>query len=149
MVAVNKWDLAPGLGLDKPKATDEIRTRFKFARYIPITFISALRGRGIPDLLDTARRVYGQWSTELPRYDLRRTVLNAVAASPPKSIGRRSLKVYGVTQDKTSPPSFTFYVNSSEMVHFSYRRYLENELRKVYGFEGSPLRMRFKGRGEQ
>ncbi len=149
VVAVNKWDVAPGLGLNKAKATDKIRTRFKFARYIPICFISALRGRGISDLLDTARKVYGEWSTELPRYDLRRTVLNAVASNPPTPFGRRTLKVYGVTQDKTSPPSFTFYVNSSEMVHFSYRRYLENELRKVYGFEGSPLRMRFKGRGEQ
>lgn len=149
VVAVNKWDLAPSLGLDIEKATNEIRMRFKFARFVPITFISALKEKGIPELLDTARRVYDQWSNELPRYDLRRTVLNAVASSPPKPNGRRLLKVYGVTQDKTSPPSFTFYVNSSEMVHFSYRRYLENELRKVYGFEGSPLRMRFKGRGEE
>jgi GTP-binding protein len=53
-----------------------------------------------------------------------------------------------VTQDRSQPPSFTFYVNSSDMVHFSYRRYLENALRSAYGFEGAPLRMRFKSRGE-
>ena len=75
--------------------------------------------------------------------------MNAVADNPPSPSGRRSLKIYGVAQDRTGPPSFTFYVNRSDMVHFSYRRYLENSLRAAYDFTGSPLRMRFKGRGER
>ena len=75
--------------------------------------------------------------------------MNAVADHPPATSGRRSLKIYGVAQDETGPPSFTFHVNRSDMVHFSYRRYLENSLREAYEFKGSPLRMRFKGRGEK
>jgi GTP-binding protein len=148
VLAVNKWDLAPELELDEEEATRKVRMRFKFATYAPLHFVSALRRSGVRELLDTAHAVYHRWSTGLPRYDLRRTILNAVAAHPPSPSGRRSLKIFGVTQDQTGPPSFTFYVNRSDMVHFSYQRYLENALRGAYDFEGSPLRMRFKGRGE-
>ena len=149
VLAVNKWDLAPDLGLNKDEATRKVRQRFKFAPYAPARFVSALRGSGIGALMDTTHAVHGHWTKGVPRYGLRRTVLNAVAAHPPATSGRRALKIYGVAQDQTRPPSFTFYVNRSDMVHFSYQRYLENTLRKVYGFEGSPLKMRFKGRGEK
>ena len=149
VLAVNKWDLSSELGLNKEDATRKVRERFKFARYAPICFTSGLGRTGIKDLLDTTEAVYRQWTMGLPRYELRRTILNAVAARPPPAPGRRSLKIYGVAQDRSGPPSFTFYVNRSDMVHFSYKRYLENTLRGAYGFEGSPLKMRFKGRGEQ
>ena len=148
LLAVNKWDLAPGLGLTREEAIRKVRERFKFASHMPICFTSALDGTGMDVLLDQAAEVHRRWSMGLPRYDLRRTILNAVAAHPPAT-GRRRLKLYGVTQDQSQPPSFTFYVNSSDMVHFSYRRYLENALRNAYGFEGAPLRMRFKSRGER
>ena len=148
LLAVNKWDLADGLGMTREDATRKVRERFKFASHVPICFTSALDGTGIDELLDQAAEVHRRWSIGLPRYDLRRTILNAVAAHPPAT-GRRRLKLYGVTQDRSQPPSFTFYVNSSDMVHFSYRRYLENALRSAYGFEGAPLRMRFKSRGER
>ena len=148
VLAVNKWDLAPQLGLSKELAERMVGEHFKFATYAPVCFISALRGAGVTDLMDTAQEVYGEWTKGVPRYDLRRTVMNAVADSPPASSGRHSLKIYSVAQDRTGPPSFTFYVNRSDMVHFSYQRYLENMLREAYRFRGSPLKMRFKGRGE-
>lgn len=147
ILAVNKWDLAPELGLTQPQAVEQIRQRFKFAAYAPVCFTSALNGSGIAGLLDTARQVYQEWTKGVPRYDLRRRVMSAVAEHPPALSGRRSLKIYSVAQDATGPPSFTFYVNHSDMVHFSYRRYLENAIRAAYEFRGSPLRMRFKGRG--
>ena len=147
ILAVNKWDLAPELGLTQPQAVERIRQKFKFASYAPICFTSALTGSGIAGLLDTARQVYQEWTKGVPRYDLRRRVMSAVAEHPPALSGRRSLKIYSVAQDATGPPSFTFYVNHSDMVHFSYRRYLENAIRAAYEFRGSPLRMRFKGRG--
>ncbi len=147
LLAINKWDLATGLGMTREEATLKVRQRFKFASHMPVCFTSALEGTGMDGLLDQAAAVHRQWSMGLPRYDLRRTILNAVAAHPPAT-GRRRLKLYGVTQDRSQPPSFTFYVNNSDMVHFSYRRYLENALRSAYGFEGAPLRMRFKSRGE-
>ena len=148
VLAVNKWDLARAQGLSQPDAERAVRERFKFAPYAPICFTSALRETGIDRLLVTAQEVYAEWTKDLPRYDLRRTVMNAVAEHPPATSGRGSLKIFGVTQDQMGPPSFTFYVNRSNMVHFSYQRYLENALREAYRFKGSPLRMRFKGRGE-
>ena len=147
ILAVNKWDLASEIGLTQNYATQQVRQRFKFASYAPICFTSALNGSGIANLLDTARQVYQEWTKGVPRYDLRRRVMTAVAEHPPALSGRRSLKIYSVAQDNTGPPSFTFYVNHSDMVHFSYKRYLENALRAAYEFRGSPLRMRFKGRG--
>lgn len=149
VIAVNKWDLRRQIGITQPDALQQVRERFKFASYAPINFISALNGTGTDDLLDTTIQVFQQWTKGVPRYDLRRRVFNAVADHPPALTSRRSLKIYSVAQDKTGPPSFTFYVNSSEMVHFSYKRYLENAIRAAYDFKGSPLRMRFKGRGEK
>ena len=149
VVAVNKWDLSRELGLRKEDVENRVRERFRFAPYAPLCFVSALKSAGIDELLRTALDVKSEWAKGVPRYDLRRTVMNAVADHPPSLKRRYPLKVYGVAQDQTAPPSFTFYVNRSEMVHFSYRRYLENAIREAYGFMGSPLRMRFKGRGER
>ncbi|MBM3934024.1 MAG: ribosome biogenesis GTPase Der [SAR202 cluster bacterium] len=149
VLAINKWDLAKDLELTKEDATAKVRERFKFLAYAPIVFVSAERREGIKDLLYTAVRVSIEWNKGVPRYGLRRTVLMAVAKHPPQLHGRQQLKVYGITQDRTGPPSFTFYVNKSDLVHFSYERYLEKAIREEYGFEGSPLRIRFKGRGEQ
>lgn len=149
VIAVNKWDLSETLNMTREDTQQHVAGRFKFARYTPIRFISALTGAGVGGLLETVRSVYDEWTKSVPRYDLRRTIMNAVADNPPSPSGRRSLKIYSVAQDGTGPPSFTFYVNRSDMVHFSYRRYLENSLRTAYAFTGSPLRMRFKGRGER
>ena len=149
VLAVNKWDLAPDLQLDHESATMELRRRFKFAAFAPVCFTSGLRGEGIDELLHTAFEVFAECGKSLPRYELRRQVMTAVAEHPPATSGRRALKIYGVTQDNTLPPSFTFYVNDSGLAHFSYTRYLENRLRDVFVFKGSPLRMRFKGRGER
>ena len=148
VIVVNKWDLSKDLGISKDDAKKIIRQRMKFLHFVPIQFTSALNKAGLDSMLNTVFKVHLQWNQELPRYDLRRTILNAVADHPPASNPRHGLKLYGVTQDRFGPPGFTFYVNRSDLVHFSYRRYLENILRKTYGFEGTPLKMRFKGRGE-
>ena len=149
VLTVNKWDLAHEAGLTQKEAARRIRERLRFAHYAPICFTSALHRSGLSQLLDTAQMVRQEWQKGLPRYGLRRTVMSAVAEHPPPTSGRHSVKIYGVVQDRTRPPTFTFYVNRSDMVHFSYRRYLENALRAAYEFKGSPIRMRFKGRGEK
>lgn len=146
---VNKWDLSKQAGLNKDAAARKVRERFKFASFAPICFVSALRETGLDILMRTVQDVSDQWRKDLPRYHLRRTVLNAVAAHPPALSGRSAAKIYSVSQDSTAPPSFTFYVNRADMVHFGYQRYLENALRDAYGFAGSPLRMRFKRRGQK
>ena len=143
VIVVNKWDLSKDLGISKDDAKKIIRQRMKFLHFVPIQFTSALNKAGLDSMLNTVFKVHLQWNQELPRYDLRRTILNAVADHPPASNPRHGLKLYGVTQDRFGPPGFTFYVNRSDLVHFSYRRYLENCLREHLGFDGSPLRLEF------
>ena len=126
VLTVNKWDLAHEAGLTQKEAARRIRERLRFAHYAPICFTSALHRSGLSQLLDTAQKVRQEWQKDVPRYGLRRTVMSAVAEHPPPTSGRHSVKIYGVVQDRTRPPTFTFYVNRSDMVHFSYRRYLEN-----------------------
>ena len=149
VLAVNKWDLAPEMEMTREDAEMAVRSRFAFASHAPLRFVSALRGDGAAELLDVALEVHAEWTRTLPRYALRRTIMEAMGRHPPATTGRGALKVYGVTQDGSGPPSFTFYVNRSNAVHFAYRRYLENSIRSKFGFEGSPLRMRFIGRGDR
>ncbi len=149
VLVVNKWDLKKQAGLNEEYATQLVRSQFKFAQFAPVCFVSALTGEGVVELLNTSLDVQREWTKGVPRYDLRRTVMTAVSEHPPSMSGRHSLKIYSVAQDRTGPPSFTFYVNRADMVHFSYRRYLENALRRAYEFRGSPLKIRFKGRSRQ
>ena len=146
--AVNKWDRAREAELTKPDATDLVRLRFGFAPYVPLCFVSALNGSGIEEMMGHVQVVHDEWQKGVPRYELRRVVMEAVAQHPPPAARGRSLKVFSVSMDETAPPTFTFYVNRPDMLHFSYRRYLENALRQAYGFEGNRLRIRVKGRGE-
>ena len=146
VIIVNKWDLAEKLHLTKQLAISNIREKFKFASHAPICFTSALNKSGIKELFDTAFRVHSEWAKKIPRADVNRTIMTAVSENPPPTNGRKILKIYSALQDESSPPSFTFYVNHTDMIHFSYRRYLENRIRQEHGFEGSPLRMRFRGR---
>ena len=146
VIIVNKWDLAGKFNLTKKLAVSNIRANFKFASHAPICFTSALNKSGINELLDTAFRVHSEWAKMIPRADINRTIMTAVSENPPPTNGRKILKIYSALQDESSPPSFTFYVNHTDMIHFSYRRYLENKIRQAHGFEGSPLRMRFRGR---
>ncbi len=101
---------------------------------------------GRDGLLANEIEVYSVGTRGVPRVDLRRAVMPAISDDPRSATGRGALKIYSVSQEDTGPPSFTFYVNRADMIHFSYQRYLENTLRDAYGFKGSPLRIRFRGR---
>ena len=143
---VNKWDLLEGKGITKGEIEALLKDRFRFATYAPVCFTSALNGTGLEELMDTSLDVYNEWTKGIPRYDLRRTMMSAIAEHPPTGIKGRTLKIYSVSQEEVAPPSFTFFVNRSDSIHFSYERFLENRLRRAYDFRGSPLKMRFKGR---
>ena len=143
---VNKWDLLEGKGITKGEIEALLKDRFRFAAYAPICFTSALNGTGLEELMNTSLDVYNEWTKGIPRYDLRRTMMSAIAEHPPTGIKGRTLKIYSVSQEEVAPPSFTFFVNRADSIHFSYERFLENRLRRAYEFKGSPLKMRFKGR---
>ena len=144
VVNVNKWDLSRGLGISKDEALKHVMHQFRFISYAPICFTNSLSSEGEPALLKKTLEVFDERNKTVPRYELRRIVMNAIAEHPPATSGRKGLKIFSVKQDQTSPPSFTFYVNSPELVHFSYQRYLENAIRKKFAFSGSPLRLRFR-----
>jgi GTP-binding protein len=143
---VNKWDLLQGKGVTKGEIEALLRDKFRFATYAPVCFMSALNSTGLDELMNTSIDVYNEWTKGIPRSDLRRTMMSAIAEHPPTGIKGRTLKIYSVSQEEVAPPSFTFFVNRADSIHFSYERFLENRLRRAYDFRGSPLRMRFKGR---
>ena len=108
--------------------------------YAPVLFISALTGQRVVKVLDAVRSVYEQASRRITTGLLNDILADATAAlQPPYSSGRR-LKIYYATQQSVCPPTFVFFVNDEKLMHFAYQRYLENQFRKSFGFEGTPLR---------
>jgi GTP-binding protein len=144
VVAVNKWDLAAGMGMGSRYAMKDVQRRLHWAPYVPVCLVSATTGEGVTELMDTALEVFRERGTMVPMGDLNQVLLEAVAKHAPPSHGRRHLRFSRVAQTGAHPPTFTFYVNFPEMVHFSYRRYLQNALRSAFGFKGSMLRLRFE-----
>ena len=142
VVVVNKWDMVEG-EIGKMEALRELRRKLKFIPYAPVCFTSALNGTGVQEVVETAIKVYEEGARIAPRGALERALMEALAAHPPPSKGRRSLKVYRIYQKGTHPPTFILPVNHPELVHFSYQRYLENRLRSTFGFAGNPLHLVF------
>ena len=149
VIVVNKWDLSSQLSMTEDDVKIKIKNKFKFLDFAPICFTSGLNGQGLNDLINKVIDVNYEWNKTVPRYDLRRIIMTAIGNNPPSNSGKRLLKIHSVSQDKKAPPSFTFYVNNPDLVHFSYKRYLENCLRDAYSFLGSPIRMRFKKLGKK
>ncbi|NQW21365.1 MAG: ribosome biogenesis GTPase Der [Chloroflexi bacterium] len=149
IIVVNKWDLASELGLDKAEAEDAIRNRFKFIPNVPIVFTSALKGWGIDTLFPTILEVYGEFSKQMPRAEVNRVIFDAMGQNPIPGIGSQRPRIYRCIQSRTSPPTFLFNARNPELIHFSYRRYLENQLRAQFGFIGSPMRLAFQSKKDE
>ncbi len=149
VVVVNKWDLARELEVDKAQCASEIRQKVKFFPDVPIVFASAQFGKGIGQVLSAAKRVYQERQKRLPTPLLNEEVNRAIAAHPPPSLRGKQLRLSYVTQPDVDPPTFVFFVNDPRMLHFSYQRYLENSLRKAFGFKGTPLKLIFRRKGKK
>lgn len=145
LLAVNKWDLAEP-GTDRHQFARRIDSRYRFAPWAPVHFISALTGEGIAELLQLAIHVQEVRRRRVQTSELNRVLLRAVAQHPPRYQGQRRLKVLYVTQAEVEPPTFVFFVNDPDLLHFAYRRFLENRIRDAFGFEGTAIRMRFRSR---
>ena len=146
VIIVNKWDLVT----DKNKAdwNRYIRSQLKFMPYAPIEYTSAKFGQGISNIMSQVSQVFQERLKRLPTAAVNSVVQKALAAHNLPRIGGKRLKILYVTQAEVNPPTFVFFVNDTKMIHFSYQRYLENQLRKAFGFDGTPLRLVFKTRGE-
>jgi len=149
IIAVNKWDLIE----KNDKTMDEFRTKLmnnlSFMSYAPIVFISAKSGQRVDRLFHLIKYVYDQNSMRISTGKLNEVLAEAVErVQPPSDKGRR-LKIMYITQPSTNPPTFVIFVNRKELFHFSYQRYIENQIRSTFGLEGTPIRFIIRERSEK
>ena len=148
VLVVNKWDTVNDKN-DIASFTKLVREEFKFLSYAPIVFLSALTKKRIHTLMPEITRVYENSKKEIKTSVLNDVIRDAVLLNQPPSYKGKRLKIYFVNQSGTQPPKFTFSVNSKNLVHFSYERYLENKIRESFDFEGTPITIQFKNKNEK
>jgi GTP-binding protein len=147
VVVVNKWDLVPDRDAHAVASyTQMVRERLRFMGYVPVLFVSALTHQRIDKVLPTALRVAAERKVRIPTGELNRVIREGITTHPAASRRGRPLKFFYATQASVAPPEFVLFVNDVDLVHFSYARYLENTLRAVYPFEGTPIRLQFRAR---
>lgn len=146
VILVNKWDTIEKDTHTMPEFARQIQAQLKFLDYAPLLFISAKTGQRVNKVLPLALQVQADRLLRIPTGELNRLLQEAVARHPPKGGQRHRLKFFYVTQAGVDPPTFVFFVSDPHLVHFTYKRYLENRLRERYGFLGAPLRLIFKAR---
>ena len=146
LVVVNKWDLigtASDTTVRRDKFIQKLSYDLDFVAYAPVLFVSALTGEGCEDILPTVAAVHEQWSRRVATPLLNEVVHEAISLRPPPSYKGRILKVLYCSQRRAQPPTFLLKVNSTDLIHFSYERYLENQLRAAFGFVGTPVHLKF------
>ena len=147
VIAANKWDLMKSQGPDfYKKFDDELRRQLKFLEYAPILHISAATGERATKVLEAVDKVAAARSRRVPTGELNRFVQQITAEHPPKSAGRRGVRVLYAAQTGTEPPEFVFFTNVATEFHFSYQRYLVNRLREQFELEGTPIRIQVRRR---
>ena len=144
IVVVNKWDLVEKNAYTMVEYTKRIRHELNFIDFAPIVFVSAKTGQRVGRIFPLVEHVYEERFVRLPTSKLNRVIQEALLQHPPSMKGTRQLRLYYVTQAAVDPPTFVFFVNDAELVHFSYKRYLENKIREQHPYDGTPLRLIFK-----
>ncbi len=148
IIAVNKWDAVEKDGKTMDAMRKQLMEDFGFMSYAPIIFISAKTGQRIDRLFELIKFVDEQNAMRIPTGVLNELLARATArVQPPSDKGRR-LKIFYMTQSSTRPPTFVSFVNRKDLFHFSYQRYIENQIRETFGLEGTPVRMIVRERGD-
>jgi GTP-binding protein len=145
VVALNKVDLLDADGLRQ--AESRLRDELHFVSWAPVKRISALHGRGIRPLMEAVGRCHQAHGQRVTTGQVNRFFEQALDHHQPPARGGRSVRLYYVTQASTRPPGFVVSTNHPERIHFSYQRYVTNQLRKRFGFEGTPIRVFFRKKG--
>ena len=149
IIVVNKWDLVEKDNSSVKKFTDNIREALAYMPYAPIIFVSAKTGQRVDKLFERINYVNEQACMRISTGMLNDVLNDAVSrVQPPTDKGKR-LKIYYMTQVSTKPPTFVIFVNDAELFHFSYQRYIENKLREVFGFSGTPIRIVVRQKGDE
>lgn len=149
IIAVNKWDAYEKDGKTMDSYRKKLMDDFSFMSYAPIIFISAKTGQRLERLYELIKYVDDQNALRIPTGRLNQVLADAQArVQPPTDKGKR-LKIYYMTQASTRPPTFVSFVNNKELFHYSYQRYLDNQIREVFGLEGTPTRLIIRERSEK
>jgi GTP-binding protein len=146
VIVVNKWDAIEKDTYTVENYKEEIRDKLNFLHNTPILFVSALTGQRMHQVLETASNVWENRSFRIPTSELNALVRRAIEKHPAPTKGTKRLKIFYATQVAVNPPFILFHVNDTRLVHFTYKRYLENRLREEFPFAGTPVRMSFRPR---
>lgn len=147
IIVVNKWDTVEEANIKE--YLKEVRAEFQFLSYVPVVFCSALTKKRVHTIMPEIVKVGENISREIKTSVLNDVINDAYQLNIPPSYKGKRLKIYFCNQSGTKPPKFTFHVNNKGLVHFSYERYLENKIRESFDFEGTPIILQFKNKGEQ
>lgn len=147
IIVVNKWDTVKDMTTKEYEKI--VRSEFQFATFAPIVFLSALTKKRLHTLMPEIIKVKENINREIKTSILNEVIIDAYQLNLPPTYKGNRLKIYFANQSGTKPPKFTFHVNNKGLVHFSYERYLENKLRENFDFEGTPIVLQFKNRGEE
>ncbi|MCA1796826.1 MAG: ribosome biogenesis GTPase Der [Geobacteraceae bacterium] len=146
VLVVNKWDTLEKDNSSVKNFTEEIRRKFKFLSFAPIVFVSALTGQRVAKIMETVAEVAYQFNRKISTSELNKVLQAAEEAHQPAMYHGKRVKFFYITQTAVRPPTFTIFVNKSDGVHFSYRRYLANKIRAPFGFTGCPIRINYRDR---
>ena len=148
IIAVNKWDLIEKETGTQAEYEEKIRTELAYMPYAPMIFLSAKTGQRVENLFDLIKKVHASATMRITTGSLNAILADATArVQPPTDKGRR-LKIYYITQASVQPPTFICFCNDARLFHFSYLRYLENQIRQAYAMEGTPVKMVIRQKGE-
>lgn len=148
IIVMNKWDKVEKDTHTVEKYNADLAEKLNFMGYYKAEYVSAVSGKRVERLLDLAESVYSRASTRVPTGVLNDVISDAVRTTEPPSHSGRRLKILYATQPSTNPPTFVLFVNDEELMHISYKRYLENSLRRAFDFSGTPIRLKVTGRKE-
>ena len=146
IVVVNKWDAIEKDTHTMVQFMEQVRTELKFLSYVPVLFISALTRQRVNRVLPEALAVAAARRHRLTTSEVNQVIQAAYDRNAPPSRQGKALRIYYGTQTDTQPPTFILFVNDAELVHFSYERYIENQIREYYPFSGTPIRVFFRSR---
>ena len=149
IIAVNKWDAVEKDDKTIYRVTEKVRNVLSYMPYAEIIFISALTGQRLHKLFDVIDMVSENHAMRVATGVLNEIMAEAVAMQQPPSDKGKRLKLYYITQVAVKPPTFVIFVNKKELMHFSYTRYIENQIRDTFGFRGTPLRFIIRERNEE
>ncbi|GFI61806.1 GTPase Der [Clostridiales bacterium] len=149
IIAVNKWDAIEKDDKTMNKFLKDIGNELAYMSYAPKVFISALTGQRVVKMLDTVREVFANNCLRVSTGVLNDVLIEAMAMQQPPAEKGRQLKIYYMTQVGVKPPTFVIFVNDRELMHFSYRRYIENQLRQNFGFNGTPIHFVIRQKGDK